>query len=420
MVLTLINFFNYVDRQVLTPLIPLLKLPVSEGGLGLSDTEAGMLHTAFMVVHSVAAIPLGILADRWMRPRVIAAGVGLWSVATAAAGLAHSYAQLFVARAAVGIGEAAYAPAASALISERFPPAQRARALGVFQLGMLVGTAIGIVAGGVVAAAFGWRSAFFIVGLPGLVLTVLALMIWDRRPRERRRDRPGATTIAVTQAGSLSLRAGTPGVRPALVLINATGVLITFFVGAVSLWGIEFLVRYHFAGDTERLGEATLMFGIVGTIAGIAGAITGSTVSDRVERRTPGAGRMLTIAIGVLVGTPFAVLAITVTNLWVALGALAIAVFFVSWYVGPVMAAVHDVVSPDRRATATGAYLFLVHALGDGISPGIVGIIADATSLRGGLVVAIIPMGLAGLTALLAIRYTRQVAASKLPGAASA
>lgn len=418
MVLTLINFFNYVDRQVLTPLIPLLKLPASEGGLGLSDTEAGMLHTAFMVVHSVAAIPLGILADRWMRPRVIAAGVGLWSVATAAAGLAHSYAQLFVARAAVGIGEAAYAPAASALISDRFPPAQRARALGVFQLGMLVGTAVGIVAGGVVAAAFGWRSAFFIVGLPGLILTVLALMIWDRGPHERRR--PGATATAVAQAGSLSLRAATPGVRPALVLINATGILITFFVGAVSLWGIEFLVRYHFDGDTERLGEATLMFGIVGTIAGITGAITGSSVSDRIERRSPGAGRMLTIAVGVLVGTPFAVLAITVTNLWVALAALALAVFFVSWYVGPVMAAVHDVVSPDRRATATGAYLFLVHALGDGISPGIVGIIADATSLRGGLVVAIIPMGLAGLTALLAIRYTRQVAASKLPGAASA
>lgn len=413
-VLTLINFFNYVDRQVLAPLLPLLKEPVAEGGLGLSDTEVGLLHTAFMIVHSLASIPLGLLADRWLRPQVVAIGVGLWSLATAAAGLARSYGELFVARAAVGIGEAAYAPAASALISDRFAPAQRARALGVFQLGMLVGTAVGIVAGGVVAASFGWRAAFFIVGLPGLVLTVLALRLWDA-PRPRKAA-GGVPTPIEAGGASMALRSSSPGIRPALVLINVTGILITFFVGAVSLWGIEFLVRYHYAGDKSHLGTATILFGAVGTIAGIAGALGGSQVADRIERRRPGAGRLTAIALGALLGAPCAAFALVSSNLVVVVAALGIGVFFISWYVGPVLAALHDVVAPQHRATATGAYLFLVHALGDGISPGFVGIVADQSSLRTGLLLALVPLALGGLTALAALPYARRVAASKAAG----
>ena len=407
-VLTLINFFNYVDRQVLGPLIPFLEKPVAEGGLGLSGTEVGLLHTAFMIVHSVASIPLGILADRWLRPRVVALGVGLWSVATAAAGLARSYGELFVARAAVGIGEAAYAPAASSLISDRFKPEARARALAIFQLGMLVGTSGGIVAGGVVAEEFGWRAAFFIVGLPGLILTVLALMMADG-PRTPRLQVEGGGD----HGASALLRASTPGVRPALILINVAGVLITFFVGAVGLWGIKFLVEYHFAGDTDKVGEATLLFGVLGTLAGVGGALSGSMVADRIERRRPGAGRLLTIGFGVLVGGPCAAIAMIADDLVMVMLALGVGVFFISWYVGPVIAALHDVVAPHHRATATGAYLFLVHALGDGISPGIVGIIKDHASLRTGLLISLVPMMFGGLAALAAVPHAVKVAGAK-------
>jgi MFS family permease len=362
-----------------------------------------------MIVHSVASIPLGILADRWLRPRVVAIGVGLWSVATAAAGLARGYAELFVARAAVGIGEAAYAPAASSLISDRFKPEARARALAIFQLGMLVGTSAGIVAGGVVAEEFGWRAAFFIVGLPGLVLTVLAMMLHD----EPRAPRPATVGGPNDHGASALLRSTTPGVRAALVLINVTGILITFFVGAVGLWGIKFLVQYHFAGDTDRVGEATLMFGLIGTLAGVGGAITGSMIADRIERRRPGAGRLLTIAFGVLVGGPCAGLALITDSLLGVAISLTIGVFFISWYVGPVIAALHDVVAPHHRATATGAYLFLVHALGDGISPGVVGIIKDHASLRTGLLISLLPMMVGGLTALAAAPHAIRVAESK-------
>jgi MFS family permease len=143
-ILALINFLNYVDRMVISGLVPFLQ--DRRDGLGLTSSEVGLLQGAFMVVHSLASIPLGLLADRFLRRRLIAIGVGLWSLATAAAGFAANFLQIFVARAAVGIGEATYAPAASALISDRFKPEQRARALGAFQLGMVLGGAVGFAA----------------------------------------------------------------------------------------------------------------------------------------------------------------------------------------------------------------------------------------------------------------------------------
>jgi MFS family permease len=228
-------------------------------------------------------------------------------------------------------------------------------------------------------------------------------------------DPPRAPTVKPVERHSASflLQSTTPGVRPALVLINLTGILITFFVGAVGLWGIKFLVQYHFDGDTQKVGEATLMFGLLGTLAGIGGAVCGSMVADRIERRRPGAGRLLTIAFGALVGAPCAGLALIADQLALVLITLGIGVFFVSWYVGPVFAALHDVVPPHHRATATGAYLFLVHALGDGISPGVVGIIKDHASLRVGLLVSLAPMLLGGLAALAAVPHAIRVANAK-------
>jgi len=401
-VLTLINFLNYVDRQILAPLIPFLQAAPSDGGLGLSGTQAGLLHTAFMIVHSIASIPLGILADRWLRPRVIAIGVGLWSIATAAAGFARSYPQLFLGRALVGIGEAAYAPAASSLISDRFRPEQRARALGVFQLGMLLGTAIGVIVGALVAGRYGWRAAFFVVGLPGVVLTIAALALRDA-PRPPREPGPGLLRLVLSPPHR--------ELRPALFLIYASGILITFFVGAVALWGIDFVVDYHYAGDPAHTFRASLLIGTVGVVAGAGGAVVGSIVGDRIERRRPGGGRLLAIGAGALIGAPIAALALIADDLGVTLVALGVGVFFISWYIGPVVAVLHDVVPPRFRATATGAYLALVHALGDGISPGMVGVVKDHASLRIGLLLALIPMALGGVTALVAIRFTTRIAA---------
>lgn len=400
-ILAFINFFNYVDRQVIGPLVPLLQKPEAQGGLGLSNFQVGLLQTAFMVVHSVLSIPMGIVADRYLRKSLIAAGVGVWSIATAGAALVTSFGQMFAARAAVGIGEATYAPAASALISDRFSAAARARALGVFQTGMILGGAAAVVLGSWFGSHFGWRAAFFLVGAPGLLLTLLTLMIYER-PRPRRvvvQPRPG---LAEARAALLT---------PVVFWINVAGILISFFVGALIFWAPTYLLRTYYGGDEKFLREVGLAFGVVAATAGLAGTLTGSFVADRLERTRPGSGRLLAVAIGTLLSVPCALAGVFSPTLDLLYVAVWFGVFFNSWYVGPILAALHDVVAQQLRGTMTGVYLLLIHLLGDGFSPAIVGGIADYTgSLRTGLVVAVGVLFLGGLAALLAIRGTRAAA----------
>lgn len=155
-ILTLVQVVNYVDRQIIPPLLK----PIQDE-LNLSNTAVGFLGTAFMLVHSLAAIPLGVLADRVARRKIIAAGVGFWSLATAGAGFASSYSHLLLARGAVGVGEAAYAPAATSLLSDMFPARMWAKVIGIFNLGLVIGAAVGLVLGGVLSEKIGWRACFF-------------------------------------------------------------------------------------------------------------------------------------------------------------------------------------------------------------------------------------------------------------------
>jgi predicted MFS family arabinose efflux permease len=395
-ILAVINFLNYVDRMIIGGVGALLKETFH-----LSSSRLGALQTAFMVVHSVASVPLGYVADRYRRRMLIAVGVALWSVSTAAAGLAHTYAQLFAARAAVGIGEATYAPAASALISERFSASQRARAMGIFQLGMVMGSGGGYAAG-FVGKAWGWQAAFLMVGLPGLVLVALVLLI-DEGPRaapvavEPRRVGPDAPWSVATA-----------------VWIVATGVLVTFFIGAVGIWGIPFILRAHYGGNPDLVPRVLVEFGGFSFLATILGTIAGAFVADRFERARPGAGRLLTIAISVFVAAPLAVFGILVRTKVVQIAAITGGVFFMAWYLGPILAALHDAVPARLRGTATGVYFFAVHALGDGISPLVVGRIDDATgSLRPGLLLAVALAAVGGICALAAAAGARRTAELK-------
>lgn len=403
-ILATINFLNYADRQVMAPLVSLVELPKSLGGLGLTDTESGLLQTAFMVVHAVTSIPLGVLADRLLRKRLIAVGVGVWSLATAGAGFARSFLQLFGARAAVGIGEATYAPAASALISERFRPESRARALGVFQLGMVMGGAAGVVMGSLVGSRWGWRAAFFVVGAPGLVLAALAWII-----KEAPRAAPARAVTDAPPGSSLAIDVQHMLRSPAVVWINLAGILITFFTGAFIFWLPHFILRYHYGGDTSHLEEVGATFGLLATVAGASGTIVGSLVADRVEKRRPGEGRLLVVAFGVFASVPFATLGFLSSSLPLVYVALALGVFFNVWYVGPILAALHDVVPSRYRGTATGVYLLAVHLLGDAFSPTIVGAVSQHThSLKLGLGVAVVLLVTGGLAALAAVPHARK------------
>jgi MFS family permease len=412
LILSLINAINYADRQIMAPLVVLVQKPAAEGGLGLSDGQAGALQMAFMVVHSLASIPLGILADRWLRKKLIAAGVGIWSVATAGAALARGFGGLFLARAAVGIGEAAYAPAASAMISERFSPERRARALGIFQLGMVIGGAIGVVLGSIVGKHYGWRAAFLVVGLPGLLLAGLALLIREdpRGPRRAPSSPPAGSSLAIDLRHMIR--------SPAVVWINVSGIFITFFTGALIFWLPKFILATHYGGDEEYLDRVGTTFGILATGAGAAGVIIGSLVADRLERTRPGAGRLSAVAVGVFLSAPCAIVGFLARDAWLVYTAVGLGVFFNVWYVGPILAALHDVVPPQFRGTATGAYLLLVHLLGDAISPFIVGVISGQSSLRIGLMAATGVLLLGGVATLVAIPHSIRLAKLKRPQAA--
>jgi MFS family permease len=404
-ILALINFFNYVDRIVIAPLVIFLEKPHAKGGLGLTNWQAGLLQSAFMLVHAIASVPMGVLADRWLRKRVIALGVGIWCLATTAGGFARTFAQMFAGRAAVGIGEATYAPAATALLSERFPREQRGRVLGVFQLGMVLGGAVGMIVGGIVAQKFGWRASFFVVGVPGLVLTGLVLLVAE--PARAPTLRP----ITPRTSGSFAIElSSAPGAMPAVSWIVVCGILTTFFTGAVVFWAPKFILRYFYGDDTNFTKRVSLTFGLVAVAALALGTMVGSFLADRLEKKQPGRGRLITLAIGLAVAAPMAMVAFLAHDLRVLYVALGTGVFFNAWFAGPILAALHDVVPPTQRGAVTGAYLMAIHLLGDAASPFVVGLFG---SLRSGLVVATFALVLAVAAAMIAMPYSRRVSVLK-------
>lgn len=405
-ILALINLINYVDRQILSGLVPFLQASEADGGLGLTDTQTGLLQAAFMIVHSIASIPLGIVADRFMRKKLIAIGVGLWSIATAIAGFAQTFWQLFISRSAVGIGEATYAPAATALISDSFSDRARAKAMGVFQAGMVLGGGIGIVLGAVVATHWGWRYAFFLVGFPGLLLVFASLAIAEK-PRPAQDGAAGQSMQMVAKGMTRELRVVLRA--PGVFWIYTSGILITFMVGALQYWGLTFVIRYHYGGDESMAAKVGTTFGPVVLGAAVAGVIFGSVLADRLERRFPGRGRMLVVGIGPLLGAPLVAAGLLTESLTMLYVFLALGTALNTFYAGPVLAVLHDVVGVKAHATATGAYFFLVHFLGDAFSPVIVGSIADGTdSLRIGLLVAGAVAVAGGVAALLGLKGTAE------------
>ena len=173
-ILFAINLLNFYDRQILGALVEPIRKQWA-----LTDAQIGWLATAFTLLYALVGVPLGRLADRWKRPRLLSLGVAAWSLLTAASGFAWGYGSLFAARLGVGVGEATCAPAANSLIGDLYPAARRAHALSLFMLGLPIGNFLGSFISGHVAAAYGWRMAFYIACLPGLLLAVLAMRLFD-------------------------------------------------------------------------------------------------------------------------------------------------------------------------------------------------------------------------------------------------
>jgi MFS family permease len=380
-VLALINFVNFADRQVVVPLLPLLRQQMS-----LTDTQLGALQTWLLVVLAAASLPCGLLADRLSRTRIIAAGVAFWSLATIACGFASSFMFLFIARALIGVGEAAYAPAAQSMITDSFPYQHRARAQSIFASGMLLGGAAGQAFGGIMGEAHGWKYTFIVVGLICMIpaLFVIKLPEPPRRPRSE----------VVPIFSLLSV--------PAYLAMIVAGTCITFASVSLITWGTDFAVGYK----EFSVREASLSIAAVAILSLVLGVLTGGYLADRLQRKYP-YGRILVIAAAFLFATPFVLLAIQTEEKWVFLAALFIGGFFMSWYHGPVTAVLHDLTPQRAHATAIGVYMSVTQLLG-AVGPQLVGKISDASDLQLGLQVAVAVMVFGSLLMFLVIYFVRR------------
>lgn len=363
-ILTFINMLNYLDRWIVAAVVESIK----RSELHLSDTQLGFLGTGFIVVYTMTSPMFGMLGDRRARPPLIALGVFLWSVATGLAGFARGFVSLFAARSAVGVGEAAYGTIAPALLADAFPYERRGRVLAVFFSAIPVGSAAGYVLGGIVDQHFGWRAAFWIAGAPGVVLSLLVLMVKD--PVRGLHD-------AVPSPGERREGVHRRLLRNRPYILTVLGyAAYTFALGGLAFWMPAFLERAR--GMSRH--EATVTFGAITLVTGFTGTFLGGWLGDRLLARTR-QSYLWVSGIATFLAAPATYICLTDPRRSVYLPAIVVAEVLVFICTGPVNSAIVNAVAPAERATALGLSVFVMHFLGDIPSPPLIGALSDASSL---------------------------------------
>jgi MFS transporter, Spinster family, sphingosine-1-phosphate transporter len=399
-ILFIINVLNYADRFVLPAVLPKI-----QADMGLTLTQAGLLGSSFLFVYALATLPLGVWADRSIRKNIVALCVGIWSMATILTGFTRSFWQLFSVRAVLGIGEAGYAPASLSLLGDFFSKEKRARILSYWSAGTLLGTAIGLALGGLVADAFGWRYAFFYVGVPGLIAAFLAWRMLEPKRGAFENADGDENEVGTDQAhGSIgkNFRESLKKLRPISTYWTLVAALVfSFFtIGGTSYW-----LPFYFVDTFHRsVGSAGLISASVLVSSGLIGTLAGGWLADFAQRRRP-EGRLLIAALGFLVGAPLVLIALFIHSLPLFIAVFVLAAISLSFCTGPLNAVIQDVIAPVLRATAVGLSLLLAHLLGDAAAPFVIGAIANSTSL-GFALIATAPtfLLLAGLACLVGLR----------------
>ena len=378
-----ISFLNYLDRNVLSG-----AANVVAHELGFGFDAIGVIASSFLVVYTLSTIPLGIWADRTKRKNVVAICVAIWSLATAFTAFANSFLTLFLSRMVLGIGEAGYFPAGTALMSDYFSRSKRSRIMSWWSVGQLIGILVGFVIGGVLAGIGKWRLAFILTGIPGLFLAFLAWRL--REPRRNEADEEEIALYPYTLGKVAEIEEPHQTIHISsnvfsqfgmLLRIKTLVVLIIMQVFAFFVLGVNvvFLPTYLQQGDIFGLssGLAGLFSGAVIVLAGLVGTVLGGYMADWLNRRHQGA-RVLVCGIGFLLSAPAFLLAITTHNLQVFSVFFFITTILLTLYTGPSTAATQDVVPAILRASAVAVSLFIAHLLGDAFAPTLVGILASA------------------------------------------
>ena len=386
-----VNLLNYIDRQVLFAVFPLIKID-----LNLTDTALGFLGSAFMFSYLLFAPLFGWLGDRWSRTRLASGGLVVWSLATALAGFATGYRTLLVARATVGVGEASFGTVSPGLIADFFPKESRGKILSWFYVAIPVGSALGYLLGGVLGQRYGWHAAFMLVGVPGLLL---AVPIWLLRTPPRGGDDETTPDQKVTvSAGYAALFRNRSFACNTLAMAA-----MTFAIGGLAQWIPSFLYRIH----SLDVARGNMLFGATTVLAGILGTLAGGWLGDRWQKKN-GKGYLLLSGWGFLLGTPFAVWAIQTPGLTSCITAIFIAEFFLFLNTGPLNTVIINVTNPAVRAMAFAINIFFIHALGDAVSPSILGWLSDQWGLRNALLITPVAMVLAGLLCFVCGRFVVQ------------
>lgn len=365
-VLVVVYTFNFIDRQILSILIEPIK-----ADLGASDFGMGLLSgTAFAIFYAVLGMPLALVADRWNRRNLVALSLAIWSGMTALSGLALNFWHLAIARVGVGVGEAGCSPSAHSMLADLYRADERATALGIYSLGIPFGIMFGLFAGGAIADAFGWRLAFFVVGIPGLILS-LVLWLTVKEPPRGYADGYAATD-APERAPSIPEVFGYLLTRPAFLHMAVGGGLTAFVGYGLITWAPTFFVRTH----GMSLTEAGFWLGLVLGIPGGIGIVAGGWASDFFGG-SDARWRLWVVAAALIVVVPIGAAAYLVPQWWLSLLLFCVPILLGNFYQGTTFAQTQSLAPVRMRAMAAAILLFLLNFIGFVFGPPAVGLLSD-------------------------------------------
>ena len=380
--LTLLNFFNYMDRQVVYGMSD----KISET-FHLSQFQFGSLAFVNLLVFAIASVISGPIADRIGPRKVIVTGVAVWSAATIGSALSHSFWSLLACRAIVGVGEGAYGPSANTLLCAAAPPDKRGRALGIYNVGMAFGATTGLVLGNGLTSIMDWHTVFWIAGGPSLLLVVGAAFV--------------AAPERLTRPVALPARAFL--LAPTYLLALVGGILSTFGASGLVVWSKKLIIVERHLSVTV----GNIFMGAVGLGCGIGGVIAGGYFGDALSRRARG-GHSMAIGVSLLAAVPFGVASLLIDNKPAFMALTAITVFLLSVYNGP-WAAVIDELGPPRFAATLQAFaMFWIHVLGNAPAGPVVGWFADRSTVALALQSTIAAFGVAGVLFVIVARRQRR------------
>ncbi|WP_337043497.1 spinster family MFS transporter [Emticicia sp. 17c] len=376
-VLLLAYISSFIDRQILTLLVKSIK-----ESFGISDTQMGLLMgLSFALFYTLLGIPIGIMADRMSRKKIIGWGIAIWSLMTALCGLAGSFSMLFLARVGVGIGEATLSPAAYSMISDYFPKRKLGTAMSIYNMGVYLGSGLSILIGAAIRAMvgqenihipfvgeiFSWQVIFFYIGLPGLLIVLLLQTI-----KEPKRKEIDSDDEALKKASFFEISQYFKANKKTFLCLNFGIAFMSFASYASTYWVPTFFNRLHGWSDTK----AGVTLGLLITIFATLGVVSGGRYADYLSKKGITNAKVLAGCGGMVIAT-FCTVGVLFSNTTLTIIFIGLFCFFASFPYGSATAAIQEIVPNNMRATFSAFFLFIVNIIGLGLGPLCVGFLND-------------------------------------------